>query len=160
MYTSRQQRRRRTVLGLSRSAPYAATDALLATHTAIPHSTSTIPANLRRGRSAFSPRHRAVTAVKTNVSALHTGTAMDMSAGRGATNDVSTVGKQGWIKGDAALKGLFREWGWEGTPEKKRRKTSADRRGRCLVRTIQGAWGGSSENGNVKRATSFNKKKA
>lgn len=53
--------------------------ALLATQTASPISTRTVPDIVRRGWSTFSPSAMAVAAVNTSDSALHTGTAVDMS---------------------------------------------------------------------------------
>lgn len=53
---------------------------LLATQIAIPTNTRAIPDNFLIGRSTLSPRHIAVAAVNTNVSALHRGTATEISA--------------------------------------------------------------------------------
>lgn len=53
---------------------------LLVTHTASPASTRIIPDNVRSGWCTFSPSHNAVAAVNTSDSALHTGTAVDISA--------------------------------------------------------------------------------
>lgn len=56
--------------------------ALLVTHTASPASTSNIPKRVCSGRSTLSPSTAAVAAVNTSESALHTGTAEDISGGR------------------------------------------------------------------------------
>lgn len=53
--------------------------ALLATQTASPISTRTMPDTVRSGWSTFSPSAMAVAAVNTSDSALHTGTAVDIS---------------------------------------------------------------------------------
>lgn len=62
--------------------------ALLATQIAIPVNTSAMPKIVRRGRSFSSPSHSAVAAVNTNVSELHTGTAIDISGGRHSNGEV------------------------------------------------------------------------